>query len=201
MAIDDDPITELLQGLARGEEPDGERLAAAVLDRLRAIAHKEMSARQRGPIEAMTIEPGVLANDAFMKVLGKRPTFENRRHFFAYTTQIMVRALIDYQREKRAQKRGGGLVRVTLSGLGVASEPSLDVEAIPAVLTELASLDARKAEIVQMRVFWGLSVTEIAELLDISPSTVDRDWKFARRWMSTRLRPEAPAKDPAGEPQ
>lgn len=198
----DAPITELLQGLARGEHADGEQLAAAVLDRLRAIAYKEMAARHRGPLDAMTIEPGVLANDAFMKVLGKKPQFENRRHFFAYATQVMVRALIDYQREKRAQKRGGDLVRVTLSKLDYGEEAAVDVEALPPILEDLSQLDERKAEIVQLRVFWGMTVQEIASLLEVSESTVDRDWKFARRWMSAQLRraqaePSTAQSDPA----
>lgn len=184
----DQPITQLLHALERGEEVDDERLAAAVLDRLRAIAHHEIRARSAKPVEALTIEPGVLASDALMKVLGKRPRFDNRRHFFAYATQIMVRALIDYQREKRAQKRGGDLVRVTLSRLAEDGAPVIDVDALPPILEDLRRLDERKAEIVQLRVFWGMTVTEISETLQISESTVDRDWRFAKRWLSTQVR-------------
>lgn len=188
MSSTDQPITQLLQALERGEELDSERLAEAVLDRLRAIAHHEIRARSAKPVEALTIEPGVLASDALMKVLGKRPRFDNRRHFFAYATQIMVRALIDYQREKRAQKRGGDLVRVTLSHLADSGAESVEVDALPPILEELRALDERKAEIVQLRVFWGMTVAEVAATLQISESTVDRDWKFAKRWLSTQIR-------------
>lgn len=188
MSPSEQPITQLLQALERGEEPDGERLAEAVLDRLRAIAHHEIRARSARPVEALTIEPGVLASDALMKVLGKRPRFENRRHFFAYATQIMVRALIDYQREKRAQKRGGDLVRVTLSHLADDGVETVDVDALPPILDELRTMDERKAEIVQLRVFWGMTVAEVAETLQISESTVDRDWRFSKRWLSTQIR-------------
>ena len=184
----EEPITRLLQDFCDGADPDGDRLAAAVLDRLRAIAYFEMSARSSEAIDALTIEPGVLANDALMKVLGKKPSFANRRHFFSYATQIMVNALIDYQRERRAQKRGGGLVQVTLSGLGLKEDSAVDVETLPPILEQLRALDARKAEIVQLRVFWGMEVAEVAKSLDVSVSTVERDWRFARRWLSAQLR-------------
>lgn len=184
----DAPITQLLQDVEAGLDPAGDRLAAAVIDRLRAIAFREMSARSREPIESLTIEPGVLASDALMKVLGKKPSFENRRHFFSYATQIMIRALIDYQRERKAQKRGGDLVRVTLSGIGVAEEAEVDAEALPPILEELADLDPRKSEIVQLRVFWGMEMSEIAKTIGVSTSTVERDWRFARRWLSSRLK-------------
>lgn len=186
--MSDAPITRLLHDLSLGLDPDGDRLAAAVIDRLRMIAFREMAARSSEPIDALTIEPGVLASDALMKVLGKKPSFENRRHFFAYVTQIMVRSLIDYQRERRAQKRGGGMVQVTLSGLGVSEDAAVDVELLPPILTELAELDPRKAEIVQLRVFWGMEMTEIADAIGVSISTVERDWRFARRWLSARLK-------------
>ncbi len=191
----DAPITRLLQDVEEGLDPDGDRLAGAVIDRLRAIAFREMAARAGEPVDALTIEPGVLASDALMKVLGKKPSFENRRHFFAYVTQIMIRALIDHQRERRAQKRGGGLVRVTLSGLGGDDEAEVDAEALPPILEELASLDARKAEIVQLRVFWGMEMAEVADALGVSVSTVERDWRFARRWLSSRLRQYKPSSE------
>ena len=197
-------ITEHLKGVARGESDSADRLAAAVLDQLRVIARREMSSRNRGPVEALTIEPGMLASDALMKIFDGRPELENRRHFFAYATQVMVRALIDYQRQRTAKKRGGDLVRVTLSGLGSglgsgqgsgdgSNQDAIDIESLPPVLSQLAELDARKAEVVQLRVFWGKTVPEIAELLDTSPSTIDRDWRFARRWLATQLRSAQPS--------
>ncbi|MEO1088977.1 MAG: ECF-type sigma factor [Acidobacteriota bacterium] len=188
-----DRITRHLEGVAQGETGSADRLAAAVLDQLRSIARREMSIRGGSP-GSLTLEPGMLASDALMKVFGGRPRFENRRHFFAYATRIMVRALIDYQRERRTKRRGGDLVRVTLSGLGESDRDLVDVEALPPSLARLAELDARKAEVVQLRVFWGLTVPEVAEVLETSPSTVDREWRFARRWLATELRsrPAAP---------
>ena len=185
------PITELLHRVASGESGDVNRLATAVLDRLRAIAHREMDARHSGPLDALTIEPAVLANDALMKLLDVSPDFENRRHFFAYATTIMVRALVDHQRERQAQKRGGDRLRVSLSRLGRdGQDPTVEIETLPPILEELAQLDPRKAEVVQLRAFWGMTISEIAEILELSPSSVDRDWRFARRWLATRLSPE-----------
>ncbi len=198
-SVSEEPITRLLHEFCDGADPGGDRLAAAVLDRLRAIAYYEMSARSSEAIDALTIEPGVLANDALMKVLGKKPSFANRRHFFSYATQIMVNALIDYQRERRTQKRGGGMVQVTLSGLGLSEESVLDVETLPPILEQLRELDPRKAEIVQLRVFWGMNLEEVAKALEVSVSTVERDWRFARRWLSSQLRRSGSATTIASE--
>ncbi|MEM9594210.1 MAG: ECF-type sigma factor [Acidobacteriota bacterium] len=186
------PITQHLEGVARGNSESADLLAAAVLDELRTIARRELSARGDRPIQAITLEPGMLASDALMKIFERRPAFENRRHFFAYATQIIVRALIDYQRLRRTQKRGGDLVRVTLSGLTQDPGAGVDVETLPPVLSRLGELDPRKAEIVQLRVFWGMTVPEIADLLETSRSTVDREWRFARRWLATQLQPPSP---------
>lgn len=183
------PITELLRDLRSGEGDAVDRLVEAVHGKLQAIAQREMSQRYGRRAQALTIEPGVLADDALMKVLGQQPSFENRRHFFAYATRIIVRALIDYQRERSAQKRGGGLMRVTLSRVAGEAESSVGIEELHLALQQLEELDERKSEIVQLRVFWGMTVNEVAELLEISPSTVDREWRFSLRWLGTRLQP------------
>ncbi|REJ84128.1 MAG: hypothetical protein DWQ36_17010 [Acidobacteria bacterium] len=182
------PITELLRELREGRGASAERLAEAVHGKLQAIAQRELAARFGGRSDQLTIEPGVLADDALMKVLDLQGDFANRRHFYAYATRIMVRALIDYHRQRTAQKRGGGMVRVTLTRVGDEQASSVDVEQLPPLLDELRELDERKAEIVQLRVFWGMTVAEVAEVMQVSPSTVDRDWRFAQRWLANRLR-------------
>jgi len=138
---------------------------------------------------AMTLEPGVLADDALLKILSNSSSFENRRMFFAYATRIMVRELLNHLRQRRAQKRGGDWVRVTLTS-AKEGEPGLavDVEQMPEVLDELRELDARKADVVELKVFWGMTVPEIAETLEVSASTVDREWRFAQRWLARELR-------------
>jgi RNA polymerase sigma factor (TIGR02999 family) len=131
----------------------------------------------------------MLAHDALLKILDRPLEFENRRHFFGYATRVMARALIDYQRRRNAQKRGGPQLKVTLAE--IAEEGVFDADDVPAALEELEALDPRKAELVGLRVFWGASMSEIADLLEISESTAERDWRFARRWLATRLSEEA----------
>jgi len=107
---------------------------------------------------------------------------------FAYATRVMLRTLADYQRARSAAKRGGGQVRVTLVDVGAGEgrlEPGLD--SIGASLEELEELDPRKAEVVVLKVFWGMDVAEIADALSVSERTVARDWRFARNWLRTRL--------------
>jgi len=120
-----------------------------------------------------------------MKLLRQPVAFENRRHFFAYVSRVMMRVLIDYQRARRAEKRGGDRMRVTLSGLQPSSGSApIDVMAFRQGLERLAESDPRKAEVASLRALWGLSMDEIAELLKVSQPTVRRDWRFARTWLA-----------------
>jgi RNA polymerase sigma factor (TIGR02999 family) len=186
-------ITELVSGLAAGETGVEDRLAEAVVGELEVIARREMARHNSGHLDGLTLEPRILAHDALLKILSLPVPFENRRHLFAYATRIIVRAMIDYQRSRRVQRRGGHLVRVTLAGVGEDSGVAID--RIPEVLDELEALDARKAEVVKLRVFWGATVQQIAEVLEVSPSSVERDWRFARRWLAARLSGGVPSND------
>lgn len=182
-------ITMLLDRLAEGDDGAGSALANAVVQRLERIAAHEM-AKYPNDGAALTLEPRMLAHDALLKLLEAPRQFENRRHFFAYATQIIARAMIDYQRRRHAQKRGGDLARVRLSL--AAEEPGFDLEQIPEILDELERLDTRKADLVRLRVFWGATMPEIAECLGISLATAERDWSFARRWLMARLHDREP---------
>jgi RNA polymerase sigma factor (TIGR02999 family) len=183
--VTDAPITQLLDRAARGDRDADEALVTAVVGQLERIARNQLAAGNRGGLDGLTLEPQMVAHDALLKLFDQPVAFENRRHFFAYATQVMARAIIDYQRKRAAQKRGGDLQRVTLSRVHDAS--SLDLFDVPEALTELQELDPRKAELVGLRVFWGATMEEAAELLDISLSTAERDWRFARRWLADRL--------------
>ncbi len=172
-----------------GKTEAAEDLARAVHTQLERIARREFNKAGAG---ALTIEPGVLADDALLKILGNNSSFENRRMFFAYATRIMVRELLNHRRQRRAQKRGGDLVQVTLSSAG-QGDPGLavDVEHMPEILEELRELDARKADVVELKVFWGMTVPEISKTLEVSASTIDREWRFAQRWLARELRQKA----------
>lgn len=183
--MNDAPITELLAAAARGDRKADQRLVEAVVGHLERIAHKQLAGGNRGGLDGLTLEPRMMAHDALIKLFEQPVEFENRRHFFAYATQVMSRAIIDYQRRRSAQKRGGDLQRVGLSWVRDGTE--LDLLEVPEALAELDALDARKAELVGLRVFWGASMDEIADLLGISLATAERDWRFARRWLASRL--------------
>ena len=183
------PITLLLSRLAASEPDAEERLAEAVVERLEQIAGREMARHNRGHLDGLTLEPRVLAHDALLKILDSPVEFENRRHLFGYATTVIIRAMIDYQRRRGAQRRGGDQIRVTLSALG--DDEAVQIEQFPEILDELEDLDSRQAEVVRLRVFWGATMDQIAEILEVSTSSVERDWRFARRWLATRLEPSA----------
>lgn len=191
MPMVDQPITRLLHQLAEGDRSVDDRLARAVIAQLERIAGHELSQRHRDGLHGLTLEPGIFAHDALLKILAQRHEFENRRHFFAYATNIIVRAMIDYHRSRNANKRGGDHVRVSLADWDATA--SIDIEQIPPILAEFELLDPRKADGVRLRVFWGAESSEIADLLGISTRSVERDWRFSKRWLAMRLRPNMAA--------
>ncbi|GEM_PF-157591 len=190
--VSDAPITHLLDAAARGDRAADEALVAAVVGQLERIARNQLAAGNRGGLDGLTLEPQMIAHDALLKLFQQPVEFENRRHFFAYASQVMARAIIDYQRKRGARKRGGDFQRVTLSG--VRADAQVDLFDVPEALAELQEVDPRKAELVGLRVFWGATMEEAAELLEISLSTAERDWRFARRWLAERLT------DPVSDP-
>ena len=179
------PITMLLGAAAKGDRMADERLVSAVVGQLEQIARRELAAGNRGGLDGLTVEPRMVAHDAILKIFEQPVEFENRRHFFSYATSVMSRAIIDYQRRRHAQKRGGDLQRLSLSL--VSAGVDMDLFEIPEALEELRQLDPRKAELVGLRVFFGANMNEIAEMLEISLSTAEREWRFARRWLAQRL--------------
>jgi RNA polymerase sigma factor (TIGR02999 family) len=150
------------------------------------------------------LEPGALVNETFLKLLERPTGFAGRRHFLAFASKVMLDTLIDYERRRFADKRGGTRLRVTLSLVedgdlfGDGRQESLDdILAFREVLARLETLDRRKADVVRLRVLWGLDVVEVARLLDVSEPTVVRDWRFARAWLAERLSlPYRPTPEP-----
>ena len=147
-----------------------------------------MRRRYRGRLDGLTLEPAGLVNETFLCLLENPTGFANRRHFLAFASRVMLGALADYERRRRAGKRGGDRLRVTLTGLSAEARPP-DVRLIDfeAALGELEALDVRKAEIVKLRVLWGASNADAARLLEVSVPTVERDWRFSRLWLGDRL--------------
>lgn len=179
-------ITTLLHSAAEGDPAALEEVMRSVYDSLQQLASAKLR-RQYGPgLAGATLEPEALVNETLLKVLRSDPAFQNRRHFYSFANQVMTRVLIDYERSKRSARRGGEADRVTLSGMAIG-ETELSAETLQ-VFEKLAEHYPRKAEIVGLRLFWGLEHQEIADLLGVSTRTVERDWRFAKAWIGGELR-------------
>ena len=156
---------------------------------LRRIAHNRMHGKFGGNYRDRTLEPTALVHETFLRLREQRSSYRNRSHFFAIATRIMMRVLIDYQRAQLADKRGGDQVRLSVSrlhGLEKSSAP-VDMMAFSQALDQLSILDNRKAEVVRLFVLWGFEIAEIAEMLEVSVRTIERDWKFSRLWLAEKL--------------
>ncbi len=176
-------LTLLLKAAGSGDREAYSRLFEAVYVELRRVAGAHL--RREAP--GHTLQPTALVNEAYLR-LAPGSAWENRRHFFAAAAEAMRRILVDHARKRRAEKRGGGLERVTLSGVDIAGGGSVvDVLAVDAALTELAASRPRLAELVALRCFAGMSIEEAAQALEVSPATAKRDWAYARAWLAERL--------------
>jgi RNA polymerase sigma factor (TIGR02999 family) len=177
-------ITGLLKAWASGDAGALEQLTPLVYHELRRIARRYM--RQRPP---QTLQTTALAHEAYMRLVGAEGLrWEDRAHFFAVAAQMMRRILIDAARARLAAKRNDGALRVTFSPeLPIASGQDTILLALDDALRSLATIDARKARVVELRFFGGLSVDETAEVLQISPQSVMRDWRLAKPWLAREL--------------
>jgi len=181
-------ITELLGRVGAGDRAAEERLAELTYEELRATAQRLMRHEQNH-----TLQPTALVNEAYLRLtrdeaLGKSP---DRAYFFAAAAQAMRRILVEAARRRRSQKAGGHLERQPLDDMLVSFEDrSIDLVALDAALSELQELNSRHYQVVQMRWFIGLTVKEIAELLEISVSTVESDWRIARAFLFKRISEE-----------
>jgi len=130
-----------------------------------------------------------LVNEAYLKLIDqRRRDWQNRAHFFAVAARAMREILVSYARSQRAQKRGGGALKIDLDEAALVSpEESKEIVDLHEALERLATLDSRKAQVVELKYFGGLNYDEMAEVLKISPVTVRRDWRFARAWLYKEL--------------
>ncbi len=137
-----------------------------------------------------TLRPTALVHEAYLRLVDASPAspWENRAHFFGIAARAMRQILVDHARERSALKRGGGLQRITLDEpLAAADALDLDILAVHDALDKLAVLDERMARGVELRVFAGLTMTEVAEVLGVSKRTADGDWSVARKWLAKEL--------------
>lgn len=180
-------ITLLLQKAHSGDPGALDELTKRVYRDLRAIAGRRLRQRFGANARGLTLQPTALVNETYLKLIRQRKPYENREQFFALATRAMMCVLADYCRRHAAQKRGGGYKRTSLEE-AEPLDPQLpgsdeQLAALLEALERLEALDPRKAEVVKLRVLWGLTVEEIAQTLAVGPATIDRDWRFARRWL------------------
>jgi RNA polymerase sigma-70 factor, ECF subfamily len=182
----DHDVTALLMAWRQGDEEALGHLTPLVYDELHRLAERYM----RGERAGHSLQTTALVNEAYIKLVdSSRVRWQNRAHFFAIAAQLMRRILVDFARRRRYQKRGGDCQKVTLAeGFDVATNVNNDLVAVDQALQQLAQLDARQAQVVELRFFGGLSLEETAEALNVSTDTVGRDWRAAKAWLTRELR-------------
>jgi RNA polymerase sigma factor (TIGR02999 family) len=179
-------ITGLLLSWGQGDQAALDQLIPLVHQELRQIARRHMARERAGN----SLQPTALVNEAYLRLVDlQRIQWQDRAHFFAMSSRLMRRVLVDLARGKAFQKRGGGAQRVTfVEELLPGTQPTHELVALDDALTALAERDPRKSQVVEMRFFGGLTVEETAEALGVSRDTVLRDWQFSKDWLSRELR-------------
>ena len=181
MPDSDADITQLLRSISDGDRRNLDSLMDAIYKDLHRLAASHMRSERRDH----TLQPTALVNEVYLKLIDQHSAnWKNRIQFFAVASRLIRRILVDHARERGALKRGGDHQRVSIRQAELeVGDPGVDVAALDEALTELASLDPRQAEIVELRFFGGLTIDEIAAHLDIGKRSVDRDWKCAKVWL------------------
>ena len=174
-------VTDLLVQWREGDEAALDRLIPLVYKELRRMAGYYMRGRRPGD----TLQTSALINEAYLRLADhKNMRWQNRAHFFAVAAQAMRRILVDHARARYAAKREGGFLKVSLDqAADIGQQRSAELIALDDALKELAEFDARKSRIVELRYFAGLSVEETAQVLEVSPVTVKREWRAAKLWL------------------
>jgi RNA polymerase sigma-70 factor, ECF subfamily len=179
-------ITGLLKAWSGGDQAALERLAPMISGELQKVARHYMRSEGTGH----TLQTTALVNEAWVRLVGVEGVdWQDRVHFYAVAAQMMRRILVDAARARRSGKRGGSVPRVNLDDAPeIGSSKDREIVALDDALKALAQIDPRQVKVIELRFFIGLSVEEAAEVLQISPQSVKRDWKLARIWLSREMR-------------
>jgi RNA polymerase sigma factor (TIGR02999 family) len=175
-------VTRILSAIEHGDPDAAVQLLPLVYEELRQLAARSLAREKPG----QTLQATALVHEAYLKLvgLGAGPHWNGRGHFFGAAAEAMRRILVDNARRKASAKAGGGRERVDLAGVDPAAEgPGVDLLALHDALDRLEALDRRKADLVKLRFFAGLTNAQAAEALGISASTADNDWAYARSWL------------------
>jgi RNA polymerase sigma-70 factor (ECF subfamily) len=180
-------VARLLLAWNQGDESALEKPVPEVYQELHRLAKRQMWREHPNH----TLQTTALINEAYLRLVDLRNVqWQNRAHFFALCARLMRRILVDFARSRHYAKRGGGAQPVSLDeSLVVSPKHSTDLVAVDDALKALAKVDARKAQVVELRFFGGLTVEESAEVLKVSPETVRRDWRLAKAWLLRELSP------------
>ncbi len=178
-------VTQMLKAWGEGDRELDERLWHQVYEGLHRIAKSHL--RRERPDH--TLQPSALVHEAYLKLVDQRQArFEDRRHFFAIAAKVMRRILVDHERRRRYAKRGGGQPKISLDAVGEPAERrGMEILAVDEALSNLKEIEPKKAAIVELRFFAGLSYRETAEVLGCSEKTVQRHWRLARTWLHREL--------------
>jgi RNA polymerase sigma factor (TIGR02999 family) len=188
-------ITLLLQRMDDGQAGAIDELMRVVYDDLERMAASHLHRQFGERVDQITLEPAALVNESFLRLIKQRKSFDNRGQFFGIATKMMLRVLMDYRRRRASRAdKVGAQQRLTLAlderDMNQAAPQGaneVDIESLSAALDKLDALDARKADIVKMRVVWGMAIPEIATALAVSQPTVERDWRFAKNWLAEEI--------------
>jgi RNA polymerase sigma-70 factor (ECF subfamily) len=181
-------VTEWLVDWSRGNKAALDQLMPCVYDELRRLASRYLR-RERAD---HTIQPTALVHEAYLRLVDQTEVrWQDRAHFFGMAATVMRHILVDHARRRHRAKRGGSVTWLSLEPIREGFEArSLDLIAVDAALTQLEAVDPQQSRVVELRFFGGLTAEEIAEVLGLSSRTVERDWRTAKAWLRSRLRPE-----------
>lgn len=186
-------VTQLLGSWSRGDSGALDRLMPKVYKELRAVAQRHMNHEGTSTLQATA-----LVNEAYLRFAGMKAEFNDRVHFFAVAAGLMRRILVDRARRKRAQKRGGNDFPVVLDDVPMAARPTDDLLALDQALKQLAERDERKAKVLELRLFGGLTIEETSRAMDLSHASVERDLRTAKAWVTQRMKSSSVSSNQTG---
>ncbi len=178
-------VTLLLGAWSQGDSDALNRLMPQVYNELRKVAQRNMNLEENSTLQATA-----LVNEAYMRFVDMDVVFNDRVHFFAVAAGLMRRILVDRARRRRAKKRGGGERAVVLEDVSAGTRPADDLLSLDQALSSLAKKDPRKARVLELRLFGGLTIDETCKAMDLSHASVERDLKTAKAWVMQRLKSE-----------
>jgi len=177
-------ITSLLRQWAAGDRYAGDALTPLIYDELHRLAARVF----RGESPGHTLQPTALVHEAYAKLIDVDVSWQDRAHFYSLAARMMRRLLVNHANARNAEKRGGDAIRVTLNeSLAADADADANLLALDEAVSKLAEIDARKADLVQLQYFGGLSFRELEEITGLSSSTLDRELRLARAWLKNWL--------------